>query len=337
MPSRAGEGRSRVVPNLRRDNAALTEEPTRANIDQTGSRQAVQSASPASASQQSLDMSLLMTYLPEWRQCNAMFGQQDDLAHTRRQPPVKDQGRSGAIAPQAPGAALVVNGDADLAVAIADALQQHGWRLQIARSVADARLRMEALKPRIVLFDMWEPDGSGVDFVRDLSDRTDIGIIVVSARSGEVDRVVSLELGADDYIPKPFSRPELLARIRAVLRRAQGSDQRASGLVADRLLFAGWALDTRRRELMAPDGVAVDLSGGEYDLLLAFCEHPQRILSRDQLLDLARNRVSDALDRTVDVMVSRLRRKMEPTEESPTIIKTIRGAGYMFVPAVARG
>jgi two-component system OmpR family response regulator len=122
-----------------------------------------------------------------------------------------------------------------------------------------------------------------------------------------------------------------------VLRRAQGNEQRTSGLVADRLLFAGWALDTRRRDLTAPDGVAVDLSGGEYDLLLAFCEHPQRVLSRDQLLDLARNRVSDTLDRTVDVMVSRLRRKMEPTEDSPTIIKTIRGAGYMFVPAVARG
>jgi two-component system OmpR family response regulator len=189
----------------------------------------------------------------------------------------------------------------------------------------------------LILLDVMLPGQSGLDLTRALRAKTQIPIIMVTARGDETDRVLGLELGADDYIPKPFSRPELLARIRAVLRRAQGSDQRASGLVADRLLFAGWALDTRRRELMAPDGVAVDLSGGEYDLLLAFCEHPQRILSRDQLLDLARNRVSDALDRTVDVMVSRLRRKMEPTEESPTIIKTIRGAGYMFVPAVARG
>ena len=109
------------------------------------------------------------------------------------------------------------------------------------------------------------------------------------------------------------------------------------GLVTgDRMVFSDWVLDTRRRELAAPDGSAVDLSSGEYDLLLAFCEHPQRVLSRDQLLDLARNRISDSIDRSVDFMVSRLRRKLEPLPDSPSIIKTIRGAGYMFVPAVAR-
>ncbi|WP_137127592.1 response regulator [Roseomonas sp. HF4] len=232
---------------------------------------------------------------------------------------------------------LVVEDDGEMRNLIAKFLRQNGYRATGAR---DGREMWETLANAavdLILLDVMLPGQSGLDLTRALRAKSQVPIIMVTARGDEADRVLGLELGADDYIPKPFSRPELLARIRAVLRRAQGNDQRASGLVADRLLFAGWALDTRRRELTAPDGVAVDLSGGEYDLLLAFCEHAQRVLSRDQLLDLARNRVSDALDRTVDVMVSRLRRKMEPTEESPTIIKTIRGAGYMFVPAVARG
>ena len=232
---------------------------------------------------------------------------------------------------------LVVEDDGEMRNLIAKFLRQNGYRATGAR---DGREMWETLANAavdLILLDVMLPGQSGLDLTRALRAKTQIPIIMVTARGDETDRVLGLELGADDYIPKPFSRPELLARIRAVLRRAQANDQRASGLVADRLLFAGWTLDTRRRELTAPDGVAVDLSGGEYDLLLAFCEHAQRVLSRDQLLDLARNRVSDALDRTVDVMVSRLRRKMEPTEESPTIIKTIRGAGYMFVPAVARG
>lgn len=232
---------------------------------------------------------------------------------------------------------LVVEDDGEMRTLIAKFLRQNGYRVTGAR---DGREMWETLFNApidLILLDVMLPGQSGLDLTRALRAKTQVPIIMVTARGDETDRVLGLELGADDYIPKPFSRPELLARIRAVLRRAQGNEQRASGLVADRLLFAGWALDTRRRELMAPDGVAVDLSGGEYDLLLAFCEHAQRVLSRDQLLDLARNRVSDALDRTVDVMVSRLRRKMEPTEDSPIIIKTIRGAGYMFVPAVARG
>jgi two-component system OmpR family response regulator len=232
---------------------------------------------------------------------------------------------------------LVVEDDGEMRTLIAKFLRQNGYRVSGAR---DGREMWETLANApvdLILLDVMLPGQSGLDLTRALRAKTQVPIIMVTARGDETDRVLGLELGADDYIPKPFSRPELLARIRAVLRRAQGNEQRTSGLVADRLLFAGWALDTRRRDLTAPDGVAVDLSGGEYDLLLAFCEHPQRVLSRDQLLDLARNRVSDTLDRTVDVMVSRLRRKMEPTEDSPTIIKTIRGAGYMFVPAVMRG
>ena len=221
---------------------------------------------------------------------------------------------------------------------IAKFLRQNGYRVTGAR---DGREMWETLGNApvdLILLDVMLPGQSGLDLTRALRARTRVPIIMVTARGDETDRIVGLELGADDYIPKPFSRPELLARIRAVLRRVQPVDEsRMAGAVGDRILFAGWALDTRRRELTAPDGTAVDLSGGEYDMLLAFCEHPQRVLTRDQLLDLARNRVSDSIDRSVDVMVSRLRRKVEPTDDSPAIIKTIRGAGYMFVPAVTRG
>ena len=137
-------------------------------------------------------------------------------------------------------------------------------------------------------------------------------------------------------MPKPFSPRELLARIRAVLRRAEArppANQPAGGrLVA----FAGYSLDTRRREVTSPDGVVIDLSGGEYDLLLAFIEHPNRVLSRDHLLELSRNRSAEPFDRSIDVQVSRLRRKLETGDSSPTLIKTVRGAGYIFVPTVKR-
>lgn len=233
---------------------------------------------------------------------------------------------------------LVVEDDGEMRTLIAKFLRQNGYRVTGAR---DGREMWETLGNApvdLILLDVMLPGQSGLDLTRALRAKTRVPIIMVTARGDETDRIVGLELGADDYIPKPFSRPELLARIRAVLRRAQPvGEASAAGLAGDRILFAGWALDRRRRELAAPDGSAVDLSGGEYDMLLAFCEHPQRVLSRDQLLDLARNRVSDSIDRSVDVMVSRLRRKLEPTDESPALIKTIRGAGYMFIPAVTRG
>ena len=233
---------------------------------------------------------------------------------------------------------LVVEDDGEMRTLIAKFLRQNGYRVTGAR---DGREMWETLSNApvdLILLDVMLPGQSGLDLTRALRAKTRVPIIMVTARGDETDRIVGLELGADDYIPKPFSRPELLARIRAVLRRAQPVEEaRLAGTAGDRILFAGWSLDTRRRELTAPDASIVDLSSGEYDMLLAFCEHAQRVLTRDQLLDLARNRVSDSIDRSVDVMVSRLRRKVEPTDDSPAIIKTIRGAGYMFVPAVTRG
>ena len=158
----------------------------------------------------------------------------------------------------------------------------------------------------------------------------------MTARGSETDRVLGLELGADDYLPKPFSGAELVARIRAVLRRSRTLAAEPAVARGRRLHFVGWALDLARRELADPDGAAVDLSGAEYDTLLAFLEHPQRVLGRDHLLELSRNRLGDVADRSVDVLVSRLRKKIETGPADQPIIKTVRGAGYMFVPDVTR-
>lgn len=221
---------------------------------------------------------------------------------------------------------------------IAKLLRQNGFRVTGARDGREMWETLGGAPVDLVLLDVMLPGTSGFDLCRALRAKSAVPIIMVTARGEETDRVLGLELGADDYIPKPFGRAELLARVRALLRRSRGTAEEVlAGVTGDRIIFSGWALDTRRHELTAPDGTAVDLSGGEYDLLLAFCEHAQRILTRDQLLDLARNRLAfNGAERSVDVMVSRLRRKLEPTADSPSIIKTIRGSGYMLVPAAKR-
>lgn len=232
---------------------------------------------------------------------------------------------------------LVVEDDGEMRALIARFLRQNGYRVTAVRDGREMWETLAGTPVDLVLLDIMLPGQSGLDLCRALRAKSGVPVIMVTARGGETDRVLGLELGADDYIPKPFGRAELLARVRALLRRARGeTGTPQAGASGGFLRFTGWTLDTRRRELIAPDGTSIDLSGGEYDLLLAFCEHPQRVLSRDQLLDLARSRTAIGIDRSVDVMVSRLRRKIEPTDDSPAMIKTIRGAGYMFVPPVTR-
>jgi two-component system OmpR family response regulator len=187
----------------------------------------------------------------------------------------------------------------------------------------------------LVLLDIMLPGTNGLDLCRALRQQSDVAIIMVTARGSETDKVLGLEFGADDYVAKPFSRPELLARIRAVLRRGK-IPRSATEPGRQYIEFEGWRLDTARRELLAPSEATVDLSGAEYDVLLAFLEHPQRVLTRDQILELSRNRIGETFDRSVDVLVSRLRRKIEPENAARPLIKTVRGAGYMFVPSVSR-
>ncbi len=231
---------------------------------------------------------------------------------------------------------LVVEDDSEMRQLVAKFLRHNGFRVTGARDGREMWETVGNAPVDLVILDIMLPGQSGLDLCRALRARSAIPIIMVTARGEETDRILGLELGADDYLAKPFNRRELLARIRAVLRRANAPVATDSATSGTRLGFGGWILDTRRRELAAPDGSAVELSGGEYDVLLAFLEHPQRVLSRDQLLDLSRNRIVTGLDRSMDVMVSRLRRKIEPDAESPDMIKTVRGAGYMFIPAVKR-
>ncbi|MFT8710659.1 winged helix-turn-helix domain-containing protein [Komagataeibacter rhaeticus] len=165
---------------------------------------------------------------------------------------------------------------------------------------------------------------------------TEVPIIIVSARGEELDRVQGLELGADDYVPKPFGQKELLARVRAVLRRRGGgvTTPSAGRQRRETVRFGGWMLDLRRRELTDPSGVAVEISGAEHDLLTSFLDNPQRVIGRDRLLELSRTRLGDVSDRSVDVLVSRLRRKLGPDADS--LIRTVRGMGYIFTSEVER-
>lgn len=232
---------------------------------------------------------------------------------------------------------LVVEDDGEMRHLIARLLQENGFRVTGARDGREMWETLEHAPVDLVLLDVMLPGRSGMDLCREIRGKRGpaLPVIMVTARGEEADRVLGLELGADDYIQKPFGRREIVARIRAVLRRAQAAQAAEPAASHGRRVgFAGWVLDTASRELVSPTGAMVDLSGGEYDLLIAFLEHPQRVLSRDQLMELARNRLADSFDRSVDVQVSRLRRKIEPDEASPAIIKTVRGAGYMFVPRV---
>lgn len=232
---------------------------------------------------------------------------------------------------------LVVEDDTDTRVLLTRFLSENGMRATGARDGREMWEMLDQLPVDLVLLDVMLPGTTGLDLCRVLRSRSDVAIIMVTARTSEIDRVMGLEFGADDYVSKPFSRPELLARVRAVLRRGGAAsvgpkahpNRRGFG-------FQGWTLDTMRRELTAPGGASVDLSGAEYDLLLAFLEHPQRVLSRDQILELSRNRMGDTFDRAVDVLISRLRRKIDDEHGGQPLIKTIRGAGYMFATDVVR-
>ncbi len=228
---------------------------------------------------------------------------------------------------------LICDDDPELRQLLAIFLGEHDLEVTLA---ADGRELQRQLRANpsvdLVILDVMLPGTSGLELCRELRASSTVPIMMLTARGDETDRIVGLEMGADDYMSKPFGPNELLARIRALLRRA-----RMSGAPGDRkrsFAFDGWRLDAARRELRNPEGVIIDLSVGEYDLLCAFLEAPQRVLSREHLLETARNRQAQAFDRSIDIQVSRLRRKLGSSDESDGLIKTVRGAGYMFVPSV---
>ncbi len=231
---------------------------------------------------------------------------------------------------------LIVDDHREIRDLVSRALTKEGFR--VATAVDGRAMRKVLADSRIdlVLLDLMLPGEDGLSLCRTLRAESNIPVIMLTAKGDEVDRIVGLEMGADDYLPKPFGSRELIARIRAVLRRSQEPVGRASTeRRAKRYRFDRWTLDTGARELLREDGVTVPLSTGEHDLLVALVERPQRVLSRDQLLDLARGRTAAGIDRSVDTQVSRLRKKLEVDPADPKIIKTVWGGGYMFTPTVS--
>ncbi len=233
---------------------------------------------------------------------------------------------------------LVVDDDREIRDLVVQYLSKHGLR---ARGAADGREMRKILDDwsiDLIILDLMLPGEDGLTLCRTLRATSKIPIIMLTAMGEETDRIIGLEMGADDYVAKPFNPRELLARIKAVLRRSEDTPARSDHDAEKPALhiFEGWKLDLDSRELLSPHDVLVSLSAGEYELLSAFVTHPQRVLTRDQLLDLARGRQALPFDRAIDVQVSRLRRKIEVDPANPVLIKTVRSGGYMFTPKVVK-
>lgn len=243
--------------------------------------------------------------------------------------------RDLAAAPLAP-TVLVVEDDPALRTLLLRLLREEGFQSLSAAHGAEMARVLETNTVDLILLDVMLPGSNGFDLCRLIRRESDVPIVMLSARQDETDRLIGLELGADDYIGKPFSKKELVARIRAILRRTQAGSQASQPRGHQQMTFAGWSLDPGRRELLSPDGAFVDLSGAEFDLLLAFVSSPQRVIGRERLLEMSRARFSDASDRSIDVLVSRLRRKLAVSGQSEPLLRTVRGVGYIFTPAVER-
>lgn len=243
-------------------------------------------------------------------------------------------GAVSAFSQPEPVHVLVVDDDEEIGHLLGGFLHKHAYRVTTALNGSEMWKALASDRIDLIILDVMLPGEDGLTLCRKLRETSEVPIIMLTAMGDETDRIIGLEFGADDYLPKPFSPRELLARAKAVLRRASAVPTK--GAISKAIKFAGWRLDLVRRELVSPEGAITDLTGGEYDLLVAFVEHPQRVLSRDQLLDLARGRAASSFDRSIDVQVSRLRRKLEGDPHRQSIIKTVRGAGYFFVPKVER-
>ena len=235
---------------------------------------------------------------------------------------------------------LVVDDDREIRDLLARFLRKHGFRVDSAADGREMWRLLEAGRFDLIVLDLMLPGEDGLSLCRRLRAQTATStgpaIIMLTAIGEETDRIIGLEMGAGDYLTKPFNPRELLARIRAVLRRSGTAPSPSETAGNDGLRFAGWHLHLARRELLAPDGGLTDLTGGEFELLCALANNPNRLLSRDQLLDLTRGRAAVPFDRAIDVQISRLRGKIEVDAKNPAIIKTVRGAGYIFATEVKR-
>jgi two-component system OmpR family response regulator len=233
---------------------------------------------------------------------------------------------------------LLVDDDEDILSLLTAFFCKHAYTVSVAQDGAAMFAALASQAIDLVVLDVMLQHEDGFSLCHRLRAESRVPVIMLTAMADHTDRVVGLEIGADDYLTKPFDQRELLARVKAVLRRtADMATAAASDATRPMLCFAGWRLDLARRELRSGDDALVLLSGGEFDLLLAFAEHPQRVLTRNQLLDFARGLSHDAYDRSIDVQVSRLRHKLEDDPKDPSVIRTVRNGGYIFTPSVRRG
>ena len=233
---------------------------------------------------------------------------------------------------------LVVDDEEDIRSLLTGFFRKHGHEVSIATDGHSLFAALDVQHVDIVILDVMLPGEDGFSLCRRIRATSKVPVIMLTAVADHVDRVVGLEMGADDYLVKPFDARELLARVKAVLRRTTQTGAAVVGTHTRPVLsFGGWRLDIARRELRSADNTQIILSSSEFDLLLVFAEHAQRVLTRDQLLDLTRGSSHEVYDRSIDVQVGRLRRKLDADAETPSVIRTVRGGGYMFTPAVRRG
>ncbi len=227
----------------------------------------------------------------------------------------------------------VVEDDPEISRMMVSYMLEHGFEVAAARSGRDLDRVMSDSKIDCVILDVGLPGEDGLSICRRLRGKSSVPIIMVTGRGTDTDRIVGLELGADDYLPKPFNPRELLARVRAVMRRSVPA-QPPEAEAPRTLIFEGWRLDMARRQLFSPDGMPRSLTSGEFNVLSLFCQHSRKVLSRDDLLELLHGRAAAVFDRSIDVQISRLRRKIETNLKDPAFIKTVRYGGYFFTPLV---
>ncbi len=236
---------------------------------------------------------------------------------------------------------LIVDDDVEICTLLSQFLAKHNFTIYTAHDGIEMFDQLDKHLIDLIILDMMLPGDDGITLCRKLQSSHSIPIIMLSAAGEDTDRIIGLEVGADDYLAKPFNPRELLARIRAILRRSQNTeeiiDEAKPATQPNAIYFNDWMLNLTNRHLVSPDKIEVSLSSGEFDLLMAFLKHPQQILSRDQLLDATGHHYAGPFDRSIDMQVSRLRQKIKENPRKPLLIKTVRGGGYLFTAIVKHG
>jgi two-component system, OmpR family, response regulator len=230
---------------------------------------------------------------------------------------------------------LIVDDDQDIRRLLVDYLARNGFEAIAARDGRDMWRELDRHAVDLIVLDLMLPDTDGLTLCRDLRARSNTPVLMLTARGEETDRIIGIEMGADDYLVKPFNPRELQARIKMILRRSRALPPNLHPEPSRCLRFAGWCLDTATRVLLAPDGVVTPLSGGEFRLLRILLDHPNRVLNRDQLTEMIHGREAEPYDRAIDVQVSRLRQRLRDDSREPALIKTVRGEGYVLASTVA--